>query len=55
MRKPIIAPTFMIDNPNENASNEKIATYLFIRAIHTSALEVVEDELEKIKQGGLAS
>ena len=55
MRKPIITPTFMIDNPNENATNEKIATYLFLRAIHTSALDIVEKEIEKEKSGSLAS
>lgn len=47
MSKTNFTPTFIIENANDDVMNEKIATYLFFKAIHTSALEVVEQELNK--------
>lgn len=47
MSKNIITPTFIIENTNDDLTNEKIATYIFYKALHTSALEVVEQVLNK--------
>lgn len=46
MSRQALEVKFVIDNPNESDTNEKIATYLFLKAIHMSCYEVIQEEIQ---------